>query len=178
MPDYGLGQTNINHETGIRYGVINQNDILQAWADSSEPDYRPPSCPWCGEEVEDTGYHKQSCPHCGKDFRDYELSGDEPYGFYLDDGEYRAFSDDYGDIFVIDSPYYTRARFCSPCAPGACHLHNPDDMGEKAYCFGPDWFDSFGDDEPTGEFNGQATSCPYPVYRVADDACIYTPKEE
>jgi hypothetical protein len=28
--DYGMGQTNVNHETGIRYGVISQNSVMQA----------------------------------------------------------------------------------------------------------------------------------------------------
>lgn len=42
--DYGGGQTNIDHETGIRFGVIPANDVLQAWADSAEDDvcvYKP-----------------------------------------------------------------------------------------------------------------------------------------
>jgi hypothetical protein len=34
--DYGNGMTNKDRDTGIRYGVISQNDVLQAWADSSD----------------------------------------------------------------------------------------------------------------------------------------------
>jgi hypothetical protein len=110
--DYGRGLTNIDTETGIRYGVISQNEVLQAWADSSEPDY------W---DVED------------------EFA--EPLSYTLDDGEYKAICGDDGDIFIIKSPFYTLCRFCSPCAPGAGYLMNPDDDGIKAYCFGRDWFD-------------------------------------
>jgi len=86
--DYsGVGATcNRDLETGIRYGIIPQNDILQAWADSSEPDYGELHCPKCGNN--------------------------------LDDGDYLAASDSEGDVWVYRSPYYTRAQFCSPCAPG------------------------------------------------------------
>ena len=37
--DYGLGKTNIDPKTNIRYGVICQNDVGQAWYDSCEPVY-------------------------------------------------------------------------------------------------------------------------------------------
>lgn len=33
--DHGLGTTNADHSTGIHYGVISQNEVLQAWADNS-----------------------------------------------------------------------------------------------------------------------------------------------
>jgi transposase-like protein len=171
--DYGMGQTNIDHATGIRYGVISQNMVLQSWADSSEFDYGAPTCPKCGEEAIDyqTAYVDETwedngqdyaCPDCRYTFDSDEAYSDEPLAYVLDDGKYKAEQDSYGDIFVTLSPYYTRADFCSPCAPGACHLENPTSKGEKAYCFGPDWFDD--------------TPCPYPVYRVDNDECIYKPE--
>jgi hypothetical protein len=202
--DYGLGQTNIDRETGIRYGVIPVNDVLQGWADSAEADYGPPHCPKCGNEARGSGElipdghcPSESCPgvildgecsHCdGEDsyeveeytcgdyacdscrilFDGEDAFGDTPLAFTLDDGEYKAEQggDDSG-IFIVKSPYYTRAQFCSPCAPGAGYLRKPVKNGPKTYCFGPDWFDE--DIEP----------CPYPVYRVSDDECIYTPKSE
>ena len=49
--DYGMGRTNVNLETGIRYGVIPMNEVLQAWADESEPYYGEPMCPYCGNEA-------------------------------------------------------------------------------------------------------------------------------
>jgi hypothetical protein len=178
--DYGLGQTNIDKATGIRFGVINQNEVLQAWADSSEPDYGEPHCPECGNEAVDSSsdaldddgkpidredYERNrgacgdyACDSCRKLFDGDYAFGDEPLGFTLDDGEYLAEAGSDGDIFIIRSPYYTRAAFCSPCAPGACYLTSPTDDGEKAYCFGADWFD----DE----------KAPYPVYRVSDDSLV------
>jgi hypothetical protein len=198
--DYGLGTTNIDHETGIRFGVINQDDILQAWAEVSEADFGPPTCPKCGNEAavlgngdapdtipdlddEPEGWEiigtEYACEACQYAFDGDEAFGDEPACWHLDDGEYVATqSRDDSDIFITKSPYYTHAQFCSPCAPGACHLKVPtDETGPRAYCFAPDWFDYWTDSgtEPTGEYNGQKTSCPYPVYRVKDGACVFTP---
>ena len=140
--DYGMDKTNVDAETRIRYGVIPQNAVLQAWADSSEAYYPCEDCEI--ERDEDGNPDDMICACC------------EPAGFYVDDSEYLAESDSCGDIFITRSPYYTRAQFCSPCAPGACYLLNPCEDGERAYCFGHDWFE-----------DGHA---PYPVYRVVDDA--------
>jgi hypothetical protein len=184
--DYGMGQTNVDHETGIRYGVISMHEITQAWCDSSDSDYGPASCPKCGNEAvdEDTAInavreeqarsgepvtdiddvvfeplHAGSCADhycadCGVLFGSDEAYGDEAIGHNLDDGEYKATQGgDDSDVFVLKSPYYTKAAYCSPCAPGACHLAHPDEDGDRAYCFGHDWFEG-----------GVA---PYPVYEVA-----------
>jgi hypothetical protein len=90
---------------------------------------------------------------CGEEF-ELEMSDfAEPLAFVLDDGSYKASCEPCGDIFVMKSPYFTYAQFCSPCAPGACHLMNPLDTvcfvledsepiaDNKCYCFGHDWFD-------------------------------------
>lgn len=172
--DYGMGTTNIDHKTGIRFGVINQNEVLQAWADSSEPNYGEPSCPECGNPVIpwDEEKHEKyprnfrsadyACEDCEKAWESGETFGDEPAGYVLDDGEYEASSDSYGDVFITKSPYYTRCGFCSPCAPGAGYLTSE---GEdcKAYCFSHDWFD-----------DGKA---PYKVYRVSDDSEVMSDED-
>jgi hypothetical protein len=127
--DYGMGLVNIDHENGIRFGVIHQNEVLQVWADSSEADYGDPTCGSCGNaltEADDTNdievegeYYCETCETwCDSD----DAYADEPLGFHLDDGEYTATQGGDGDIFITKSPYFTRAQFCSPCAPGACYL--------------------------------------------------------
>ena len=142
--DDGRGLTNIDLENGIRYGVIPSSDVLQAWADDSEAVYPEPE----NEEEDD----------------DDPCLCDEPIGFKYDDGTLQAHQGgDDSDIFITKSPYYTRAAFCSPCAPGACHLRNPDKDGEKTYCFPPSWFDDPED-------------CPYPVWQVEDNELVYEPK--
>lgn len=173
--DYGMGQTNIDLDTGIRYGVIPMN-TLNEWAwESFEPDYGNPHCPHCGneacdssdegvpdfdenEDIEVSGCGDYYCAGCRKAFDGDEAFGDEAIGHNLDDGEYQGFVDSYNDVMLLKSPFYTRAQFCSPCAPGAAYLTNPCDDGPKAYCFGHDWFDG-----------GIA---PYPVYRVSDDTLV------
>ena len=76
--DWGLGKTNIDTETGIRYGVLNQQHVLEAWADSSEPFYGDPFCPKCNGEVWSTDDSDVSedcqnirdyyCPECKQSF--------------------------------------------------------------------------------------------------------------
>lgn len=152
--DYGMGQTNIDRDNGIRYGVIPANALLDPW-DSFEADYGEPTCPKCGGNVEDTdanGAKDYYCENCECNFYSEEVYGDEPNGYYLDSPELKVTVGSYGDCFVIKSEFFTRAQFCSPCAPGACHLETPCDDGERCYCFGHDWFE--------GE------KAPYPVYRV------------
>lgn len=190
--DYGMGLTNIDPANGIRYGVIPMNSVSQAWGDSSEPDYGEPHCPKCGnpacngesksvqsangvtvwteqpehtEDWECSGCGDYRCDDCEYLFDGDEAFGDEASAWYLGDGEYvAAQSGDDCDIFITKSPYYTFAEFCSPCAPGAGYLLSPNPDGPKTYCFAADWFDS--------EFE----PCPYPVYRVDNDECVYTPE--
>jgi hypothetical protein len=139
--DYGHGVVNIDHETGIRYGIIPGRDVAY-WYDESEPYYgEEAEKHWASEEHED-------CWGCPFDAAD-------PLSFSVDTEEITAEggSGGCGDIFVIKSRYFTYAAFCSPCAPGACYLLSPIDVNpnNKAYCFGPDWFEK----EP-----------PYPIYSV------------
>ena len=70
---------------------------------------------------------------------------------------YEIRADRDGDVWVFKSPYFTYAKFCSPCAPGACYLKDPLDgphEPNKCYCLGFDWFEEVAD-------------CPYPIYSMA-----------
>jgi hypothetical protein len=130
----GLGSTNRDPETGIRFGVISAHDV-DWWPESSEAIY--PECeePECKET---------ECCECDL----------EPIGWKYDGDEYKAFGGEGGDIFVEKSSFFTYAQFCSPCAPGACHLNNPLDHtseNNKCYCFGHEMFEG---------------DAPYPVYSV------------
>lgn len=106
------------------------------------------------------------CARCGHYFGIDEASGtDEPIGVEYEADGYKvegsagsyASSD---DLFVLLSPYYTFAPFCSPCAPGAVYLRDGAADGDaRGYCFGHDWFES-----------GVA---PYPVFDVETGAEVY-----
>lgn len=181
--DYGRGQTNIDHATGIRFGVIPMN-ALHEWAHESFDGIYPASCPECGCDVVDysdipeekqeaaDGWARKpgrcddyACISCERVYGTEDVHAEEAAGWDCTDPEYKAhqFGDD-SDIFIERAPFYTLARFCSPCAPGACYLLNPDPDGERAYCFGPDWF---ADDAP-----------PYPVWDVKTGELVYEPEGE
>jgi len=171
--DYGRGMTNIDHETGIRYGVINQNEVLQAWADSSEAQY-PGNCPYCGNEIAESLEkltQMKKCPQCKTKFDAWFADEIEPDVFTYEGEGYQAQqSGDDPDIFVIKSPYFTYCKFCSPCAPGAGYLMDFNDyvpvkrnnphlenyMNKrgyiKAYCLDKSWFEN--------------EEAPYPVFSV------------
>ena len=161
--DYGMGITNINPKTGIRYGIINQNEIGQHWFDDSEANYKY-ECSNCGSDIEEE-LLSDECPHCGKEFDHDEWDMFEPVSFSYDSEGYKMeqLGDD-TDIFVFESKYYTYAQFCSPCAPGAGHLMNPlkDKIeANKTYCLGHEWFE------------GKA---PYKVYSVETGRRIFPEK--
>ena len=48
--DYGMGTVNVDRTNGIRYGVISQHSVVQAWADSAESEYGEPTCPERGAQ--------------------------------------------------------------------------------------------------------------------------------
>jgi len=204
--DYGLGQSNIDRETGIRYGVISQNSVnLDIWSEA-EPDYGQPHCPECGNEIKSSDDpklaaewdqtlggeeinneqrdclidqewfdHKDyTCLNCEQCFSSDSCFPDEALRYtYEQDGYQLTDCLDSYIIFVLKSPFYTFAQFCSPCIPGGCNLDSPLDVtltrGEwtvenelaaqahcnnKCFALGHDWFDG-----------GKA---PYRVFRVAD----------
>lgn len=131
--DYGMGTTNIDVKTGIRYGVISQHDVTQAWADSCKPVYPD-------------------------DLSDDDMEYAEPIGWEYNGDGYELTDCLDSDIFVLNSPFYTYARFCSPCVPGAGNLNDHDENGVKTYCLGHDWFDD--------------NKAPYPVYSVATNELV------
>lgn len=147
MGYYGINYgplSNIDHETGIRFGVISAHKV-DFWFESSEP-YTP------------------------EDLTEEELENFETREYFVKDGEIFATQNvDTMDIFVEKSKYFTYARFCSPCAPGACDLSSfiEDDQPEsnKCYCFGKDWFEN-------------EENIPYDIYEVETGNLIFKKKRE
>jgi len=168
--DYsGPGATcNRDPETGIRYGLIPLHSLGDEALEEFESIYVA-RCPHCGDEIpEDTHFtmrsvkrpggaitnvHATDCPACGKLIREDDQYGDEADAQVCNLPEFNAHLDSSNDVWITKSPYFTRAAFCSPCAPGACYLNNPTDDGERCFCPGHDWFG----DKPT----------PFPIYSVA-----------
>jgi hypothetical protein len=178
--DYGNGVTNRDPETGISYGVIGQNSLNPDALDSSvEYDYAK-GCPKCGGDVVDYDeekhgeYEKSStwrtwvcgdyaCEACEIYLDNDEVWSEESVGLHSTDSAYEFDKCLDFDLFILRSPYYTFADFCSPCVPGAGNLDSPDENGTKCYALGHDFFD-----------NGVA---PYPVYRVSDDTLVESTRD-
>mgnify|MGYP006921356216 CR=1 FL=1 len=153
--DYGMGMTNIDHKTGIRYGVIQLNHLAgesfeEIISNGDNLDYME----WKQEKIDAI---KQAIAGCfegeisieeidGEAILDSleieypESPGDCPRYRYEQEG-YILETDFSGDVFVIKSPYVASRGFCSPCAPGACHLKTKGEI--LCYCLGEDWFDEF-----------------------------------
>lgn len=127
--DYGMGRTNIDTATGIRYGVISVNSVGDRLFDAQEFIYTPNN----DEDVYD--------------------DDTEPIGWHVKDADYEMINCLDNDAMVLKSPYYTYAPFCSPCVPGAGNLDDAarkgnldEHSGVRTYCLGPEWFD--GDKAP------------------------------
>lgn len=115
---------NYNPKTHIHYGVIHQNSVLQAWADSSEGEYTL-------EDIELMAADSDIGSEC------------EPVAFVYDKEGYLCSQGvDAPEIMVVESPYYTWASPCSPCFPNAGDLDTPSWGGFKTYCFGHDWYEN------------------------------------
>ena len=109
--DYGLGKTNLDTETGIRFGIIHNHRLVDWFWDETEAEYGD-----CESEEEFA----------------------EPIGHNITDPEITASVDSSGDVWVFRSNYITRGTFCSPCAPGAVSIGTSG--GVKCYCLPPDWY--------------------------------------
>jgi hypothetical protein len=168
--DYGHKMTNIDSETGIRYGVINSNRLAShAWdeitASGTDLDYRD-AIEGLTQDLTNSLKSVLADYDSGFDCRqaaegiveeldlNLESTGDcTRYEYSDDDVTFTVCSD--GDIFVTKSKFYALRGFCSPCAPGAGHLESDGEV--MTYCLGPDWFDS---DNPM----------PYSCFSVENDA--------
>src|SRR5882672_1007193 len=68
--DYGLGRSNIDNVTGIRFGVISQHSIMPEACEDFEQDYGKPTCPECGRDLIDSSDDSISAAdwNAGKDY--------------------------------------------------------------------------------------------------------------
>ncbi len=149
--DYGRGVTNVDPDTGIRYGIIPAHEVPYWW-DESEIYCPPPTCPDCGGEV---SVDDEICPHCENDIVDEIVYGESNGVCFVDLPDLKAESHEDGDIWVFKSDFFTYAKHCSPCAPGACYIMDqiePDESFSKCYCMGHGWF--------------EGGKSPYRVFRV------------
>lgn len=148
--------TNINPDTGVRYGVISTRNIDQDVLDTIFQNGTDLSYAEAEEEIR---RDVEADVRAGKDILlddvDMEVQSrmehyqcEEPVVRYV-------LTDDAGQptlevltdptmggaqlLWVFKSPYRTKARLCSPCIPNAGDLDNLDPDGEECYDVPPDW---------------------------------------
>lgn len=183
------GHSNANKDTstGIRYGIISQHsvnpealdDIFQNGQDLDYEEFQAQVKAELRSALSDYlsdhkwGDEKQSkldiavgdCWDCvEQEVNDtYAMRQDGCNHMRYENGGEVVQTDSSGDLWVLKSPYYTYAQFCSPCAPGACHLDNPlaePVEANKCYCLGHDWFDGNKAPYPVFNMNGQLVASP------------------
>jgi hypothetical protein len=155
--DYGNGLSNIDIQTGVRYGIISVNhlDLVEWLNEDFEPVYGQ-HCPECcvelsTEDIAVTIGGDIVCPECNAVTPEENIYNDEPDYYGCENKEYELLMNNSNEIWVFRSPYFTKVMHCSPCAPGAGDLDHPHTKGIITYCLGPEWFK----DTP-----------PYPVYVI------------
>ncbi len=149
--DYGNGTTNIDKETGIRFGVIPIHLLS---------DHALDRILLMGKDVA----YEAACKAIRKRSRganrerlleDLAENWDSEFSRYVFEGDCGlvvTHTPGSPDAWVIKSPFFTHCEFCSPCAPGAGYLASPDEDGPKTYCLDGEWFND--------------SVAPYPVHSV------------
>jgi len=159
---------NMNVETGIHYGVIPKNDLFnfaEEFFDHAEDmslkegfENIIDTINSLKDQLSDTAIKdilEIAEQDFGENFEDEcSLMRYERNGFIIE------VPNDDCDLFIIKSPYFTHAPFCSPCAPGACYIKNgvkegEEPKGAKAYCLPEDWFEK--------------GKCPYKYWEVKEN---------
>lgn len=158
-----MPQPNVDPRNNVHYGVIHRNSILPQCLE----DFTDESAKEAEREIVDgltnaLGFFGKRAAEMAKQCM--EAINDEFWEHYQNDEpklsyrkeDYEIEGTDY--LIVTKSPFYTMASLCSPCFPNAGDLHTTHDGGYATYCVGDDWFED--------------NKCPYPIYRISDDAYI------
>jgi len=139
--DYGRGLTNIDQQTGIRYGVVSLNSlagwVIDEFFDNGtdetmrqiEADYREENGLSVDEEIPEEWYD--------------DLEIEEAVYTLETDGMSLGLNYLGGAalVWVYKSPVTAKCSFCSPCCPGAGDLDNKRDDGVETYSLPDEWFD-------------------------------------
>lgn len=108
--DYGRGITNVDLETGIRYGAISLNSVSPEFLREFE-------------EIYPENLSEKELGYCGP----------IAYTYKDEAGLVCEYSPDSYFLWVFKSPVTVECKFCSPCVPGAGDLNNPVEGGVKTY---------------------------------------------
>jgi len=142
--------TNVNPETGVRYGIISANSLDPEVICDLQAVGRDVHWEASKQEIIDA---LQMEVDNGAEFEfDEELENRlerESYDFYDDEPVHEFQRDGVRGrttwlggallVFVFHSQWTTNARLCSPCVPGCCDLDSIDPNGYEGYDVNPEW---------------------------------------
>ena len=112
----------------ISYGVIHANNVPNI-REVMKPVYALRCV--CGADV-----FSDACPACGAKVE--PDSSDEPIAWEFERGGYKLVIDDFGDLWVLQSPYYALVTPLQFFDHGVGYLATSGSL--KAFCLGPEWF--------------------------------------
>lgn len=132
---------NVNHETGIRYGIIHINSLSEwIWDEIFQTgENLSYNSAWEDYKAEnDIDENQEDIDDLRQEFADSYYGDNDIYAGELDGIHYQTTSN--GELFVFFSPHLTKARLCSPCVPNCGDLDNIDwDHGYECYDVPSDW---------------------------------------
>ena len=147
--------TNMNPETGIRYGIVAANSlhgdvICELQANGKDLHWE--------EFAEDVKRGLQGEVDYGDHDDDPDFDFDEELDSRMENAADHFYDDepvhefDYQGVqgrttwlggallvWVFESKWTTNARLCSPCVPNCCDLDSPDPDGYEGYDVNPEW---------------------------------------
>lgn len=148
---------NYNSKTGIPFGVIHGNNVPELLDDiftngddltfeQFKEDVKKEIRDAITKTLDQYSFHPEKLADCLDygDILDVLIDGglcdsyecDEPE-FDYEDGSLKLHLGYLGGaplIWVLESPFVTRCKQCSPCVPGAGDLDSPDENGMFCYC--------------------------------------------
>jgi len=142
--------TNVNPETGVRYGIISANSLdpevicdLQAVGRDVHWEARKQEIIDALQMEVDNGAEFEFDEELENrlERESYDFYDDEPVHEFQRDGV-RGRTTWLGGallVFVFHSQWTTNARLCSPCVPGCCDLDSIDPNGYEGYDVNPEW---------------------------------------
>jgi hypothetical protein len=137
----GVQPSNINPETGVRYGVVALHSLEdwvweEFWQNGTNETWEYAKREWLAENPnhdEDSEEFQEWNESWECDEQEYSLECD---GMKLE----LSYLGGAPLVFVLQSPYISRARECSPCVPNAGDLDSKDADGVECYDLPADWY--------------------------------------
>ena len=118
-----MDNVNVNTKTGFRFGVVSVMELKSEIVHEELMPVYP-----CDECDVPEGERPDKCDGC------------EPVKHSYSSGGISYMLDRYNDVWVLDSPYVTKCKLCSLCAPNAGYIQDQDDEGYLTHILPLEYF--------------------------------------